>query len=348
VERARGLQTACTTPVFEGMVVDTESEDARFTRKFVLSQLLSDHPNECMTCEVNGACALQDLVYEYDVEWPSHNGARHQYPIDPDPNPFIFIDLNKCILCTRCVRACSEIQGRDVWAIANRGFKSKLVAGADQNLLDAGCESCGQCVAYCPVGALYDKMSVGKGRLSQIMKVRTTCSYCGVGCNYDLNVRGNKVIRVTSASDAPVNGRALCVKGRYGYDYIHHADRLTRPLVRAKWLDAGQVNEKLANGDWRLKTIATPEPKKGRQKGRRGLEAAAHDDAMPPAEYIEVDWDTALNVVTRKWAQVKAESGGDAFAVLTSAKCTNEENFLVAKFTRQVLATNSIDHCARL
>lgn len=348
VERARGLQTACTTPVFEGMVVDTESEDARFTRKFVLSQLLSDHPNECMTCEVNGACALQDLVYEYDVEWPNHNGARHQYPIDPDPNPFIFIDRNKCILCTRCVRACSEIQNRDVWAIANRGFKSKLVAGADQNLLDADCESCGQCVAYCPVGALYDKMSVGKGRLSQITKVRTTCSYCGVGCNYDLNVRGNKVIRVTSASDAPVNGRALCVKGRYGYDYIHHPDRLTRPLVRAKWLDAGQVNEKLAIGEWRLKMLAAPEPKKGKQKGRRAFDPAAHDEAMPPAEYVEVDWDTALDVVTRKWAQVKAESGGDAFAVLTSAKCTNEENFLVAKFTRQVLATNSIDHCARL
>ncbi len=146
------------------MVVNTESEDARATRKFVLNTLLTDHPNDCMRCEVNGACELQDLVYEYDVEWPVHDGARHEYPVDPDPNPFIFIDRNKCILCTRCVRACAEIQNRDVWAIASRGFKSKLVAGADQNLLDASCESCGQCVSYCPVGALYDKMSVGKGR----------------------------------------------------------------------------------------------------------------------------------------------------------------------------------------
>ena len=349
VEKARGLQTACTTPVFEGMVVNTESEDARSTRKFVLDALLSDHPNDCMRCEVNGACELQDLVYEYDVEWPVHDGARHEYPVDSDPNPFIFVDRNKCVLCTRCVRACAEVQNRDVWAIANRGFKSKLVAGADQNLLDANCESCGQCVAYCPVGALYDKMSVGKGRPGQVTKVRTTCSYCGVGCNYDLNVRNGKIIRVTSAGDAPVNGRALCVKGRYGYDYVHHPDRLTRPLVQTKWLDASQVSKKLASGEWRMKMVARPEPKKGRRKGNLPKAPGVHnEDGLPPVEYVEVDWDTALDVVTRKWAQVKAESGGDAFAVLTSAKCTNEENYLVNKLTRQVLATNSIDHCARL
>ena len=205
-----------------------------------------------MTCEVNGDCELQDLVYEYEVAWPEHDGARHTYPINPDPNPFIFIDLNKCILCTRCVRACAEMQNRDVWNIANRGFDSKLVAGADQLLLDARCESCGQCVAYCPVGALYDKMSVGRGRVSRITKVRTTCSYCGVGCNFDLNVSNNKVIRVTSATDAPVNGHATCVKGRYGYDYVHHPDRLKRPLVRAQWLDATELAQRTGNGEWRM------------------------------------------------------------------------------------------------
>jgi formate dehydrogenase major subunit/formate dehydrogenase alpha subunit len=197
-------------------------------------------------------------------------------------------------------------------------------------------------------------MSLGLGRASQATKVRTTCSYCGVGCNYDLNVRNGKVIRVTSASDAPVNGRALCVKGRYWYDYIHHPERLTRPLVRPKWLDPGQVEEKLASGEWRMKSIAAAEPKKGRRKGAaavppgKQLSAGPHESADPVAQYVEVDWDTALDVVTRKWAQVKAESGGDAFAVLTSAKCTNEENYLVNKLTRQVLQTNSLDHCARL
>ena len=168
------------------------------------------------------------------------------YEIDPDPNPFILVDRNKCIVCGRCVRACAEIQNRDVWNFAQRGFQTKLVAGADQLMLDARCESCGQCVAYCPVGALHDKMSLGLGRPNQVTKVRTTCSYCGVGCTFDLNVRDGKVVRVTSAEDAPVNGLSLCVKGRYGYDYVHHADRLTRPLVRAKWLEG--VEEKL--GGW--------------------------------------------------------------------------------------------------
>jgi predicted molibdopterin-dependent oxidoreductase YjgC len=333
VEKARTLQTACTTPIVEGMVVNTESLEVRETRRFILEMLLTDHPNDCMTCEVNGDCALQDLVYDYGVEWPEHNGARHEYPIDPDPNPFIVIDLNKCILCGRCVRACSEIQNRDVWSFAHRGFESRLVAGADQPMLDARCESCGQCVAYCPVGALYDKMSLGLGRPNQVDKVRTTCSYCGVGCNFDLNVRDGKIVRVTSTPEATVNGLALCVKGRYGYDYVHHSDRLTRPLVRARWLD--DVEQRVADGDWEV--AGTPDGQTSSDNG-----------AIKPDAFIETDWDTALGMVARKFTTVKEESGGDAFALLASAKCTNEENYLFNKFTRQILATNSIDHCARL
>jgi formate dehydrogenase major subunit/formate dehydrogenase alpha subunit len=228
------------------------------------------------------------------------------------------------------------MQNRDVWSFAHRGFKNKLVAGADQPMLDARCESCGQCVAYCPVGALYDKMSLGLGRPSQTTKVRTTCSYCGVGCNFDLNVRDGKIVRVTSTTEAPVNGLALCVKGRYGYDYVHHPDRLTRPLVRAKWLS--DVDGRLARGEWEI--AGTPEER---------TEAAPSDNgAVTPNTFIEIDWETALDVVSGKFTQVKAEHGGDAFAVLASAKCTNEENFLINKFTRQILATNTIDHCARL
>lgn len=348
VEKARGVQTACTTPVFEGMVVDTESQAARETRRFVLEMLLSDHPNECMTCEVNGACELQDLVYEYDVPWPAGPGVRHAYPINPDPGPFIFIDRNKCILCTRCVRACAEIQNRDVWNIANRGFKSKLVAGNDQVLADARCESCGQCVAYCPTGALFDKMSVGAGRAGQITKVRTTCGYCGVGCNFDLNVRNGKVVRVTSAPDAPVNGMALCVKGRYGYDYVKHPDRLTRPLVRERWLDPEQLSARKASGEWQ--SVTPPEPR-GRKKGGSRAGAGSHASLAPAPDktgWVAVDWDTALDVVAGRLSTIKAESGGDAVALLASAKCTNEENYLFNKLARQVIGTNNIDHCARL
>jgi predicted molibdopterin-dependent oxidoreductase YjgC len=339
VEKARGLQTACTTPVVEGMAVDTQSEEARETRRWVLGVLLSDHPNECMKCEVNGDCELQDLVYEYDVPWPEEGGKRHLYPVDPDPNPFVFIDRNKCIVCTRCVRACSEIQNRDVWSVAGRGFDSKLVTGADQPMLEARCESCGQCVAYCPVGALFDKMSVGRGRQSQVEKVRTTCSYCGVGCNYDLNVRDGRVIRVTTAPDAPVNGLAACVKGRYGYDYVHHAERLTRPLVRRYLLEGGEkplVQPHASGGPGRAAAAARP--------------PASTAAALPglASDLVETDWDTALDLVAQRFARIKRESGGDALAVLTSAKCTTEENYLVNKFARQVLGTNNIDHCARL
>ncbi len=326
VEKARTLQTACTTPVAPGMAVNTESEEVRATRKFVLEMLLTDHPNDCMTCEANGDCELQDLVYDYGIEWPEHSGQRHTYEIDSDPNPFVFVDLNKCIVCGRCVRACGEIQNRDVWNFAQRGFETKLVAGADQFMLDARCESCGQCVAYCPVGALHDKMSLGLGRPNQVSKVRTTCSYCGVGCTFDLNVRDGRVVRVTSAEDAPVNGLSLCVKGRYGYDYLHHPDRLTRPLVRAKWLAGAE--ERLASGEWRVANSQSPTPN--------------------PDDLVETDWDSALDLVANRFAEVRKEHGSDAFALLASAKCTNEENYLFNKFTRQILATNSIDHCARL
>ena len=313
VEKARTLQTACTTPVFEGMVVDTESEDARATRRFVLEMLLSDHPNDCMKCEVDGDCELQDLAYEYDVPWPESEGKRHAYETDSDPNPFVAVDLNKCVLCGRCVRACAEIQARNVWSFASRGFQSKLVAGADQSMLEARCESCGQCIAYCPVGALYDKLSLKKARVNKIHKVRTTCPYCGVGCNMDLNVSDGRIVRATSTPEAPVNGMALCVKGRFGYDFVHHSDRLQSPQVRRYLLEGGDKGK----GD--------------------------HWD-----ELVDVDWDTALDISARRLREIRDAYGSDSIGVLTSAKCLNEENFLMNKFARQVIGTNNIDHCARL
>jgi predicted molibdopterin-dependent oxidoreductase YjgC len=283
-----------------------------------------------MTCEVNGDCELQDLAYEYEVAWPEYHGARHNYPVDADPNPFIVIDRNKCVLCGRCVRACGEIQNRDVWSFAHRGFSTKLVAGTDQLMLDARCESCGQCVAYCPVGALYDRMSSKLARVNKVHKVRTTCSYCGVGCTFDLNVRDGRIVRVTSAPDAPVNGMNLCVKGRYGYDYVHHPDRLQRPMVRAKWLAPALLQEQVDSGAW-----SAPAAESG-------------EGTITPDTFVETDWDTALDLVAAQLGRIKEEHGGGAFAVLASAKCTNEENYVIQKFSRAVLGTNNVDHCARL
>jgi predicted molibdopterin-dependent oxidoreductase YjgC len=296
VEKMRGLVASCTLPVGEGMIVHTETPKVVEERKFVLEMLLTDHPNDCMVCEQDGGCELQNAVYQYQVPWPQHKGKRHSYPANGDPNPFVFTDFDKCILCTRCVRACAEIQGRNVWGVAYRGFNDRIVAGADVTMLEAGCESCGACAAYCPTGALTDKPSRGAGRSYQFQKVTTTCTYCGVGCQFDLNVKGGKVVKVTSNPGAPVNGMALCVKGRYGNEFIHHPDRLTKPLVK-----------------------------------RDG-------------QFVESTWDEALDLIAQNLVKAK----GDAFAVLASAKATNEENYLIQKFARTVMETNNVDHCARL
>lgn len=307
VEGMRGASTACTLPAAEGMKVHTQTQTLVDLRRFVLTMLLSDHPNDCMKCEVDGACELQRWVYEYQVEWPEHSGARHAYPIDSDPNPVVMVDMNKCILCGRCVRTCQEIQGCFVWNFSQRGFNTKVVAGADQTMLEAHCESCGNCVAACPVGALFDKPSVGWGRAAYQKKVRTTCTYCGVGCQFDFNVKNGRITRVTSADDAPVNGYALCVKGRYGWDFIHRPDRLTTPLIR---------DESVTDGPW--------------------------------PGFREATWEEALDLVAKKLAYYRDTTGPDSVAYLTSAKCTNEENYLMQKLARAVGKTNNVDHCARL
>ncbi len=312
VQGQRFLQAACVTTVWEGMVVFTRSEKVLRSRRSTLELMLANHPQDCLVCDSSGACELQDLAYDYQVEVPKWGSKGGRYKVDSDPNPFVRVDFNKCILCRRCVLACAEVQGRFVWGVGYRGFEEKIVAGADTTMLEARCESCGQCSAYCPTGALSDKLSYGLGRAHQIHKVTTTCSYCGVGCQFDLNVKDGRVIGVTSKPDAAVNGMALCVKGRYGFDYIHHPDRLTKPKVRQYLLDGGT-----------------------RVNGERGA-------------WVDVDWETALRISAQKLRETRDKYGSDSIGVLTSAKCTNEENYLMNKFARQVIGTNNIDHCARL
>ncbi len=310
VEKQRFLQAACVFPVSDGLVVHTDSPRVINSRRKTLELMLANHPQDCLTCDMSGSCELQDLAYEYQVTVPAWGSKGTRYVADSDPNPFVRVDFNKCILCRRCVQACAEIQVRNVWGVAYRGFEEQIVAGAGTTMLEARCESCGQCAAYCPTGALSDKMSHGLGRAHQVRKVTTTCAYCGVGCQFDLNVKDGRVVQVTSNPNAPVNGMALCVKGRYGYDFIHHPDRLTKPRVRQYLLD-------------------------GKPKVK--------DDA-----WVEVDWETALDLTARKLREARDTHGADRVGVLTSAKCLNEENYLMNKFARQVIGTNNIDHCARL
>jgi predicted molibdopterin-dependent oxidoreductase YjgC len=311
VEGTRTLPVACATNVWDGMRIFTNTERVRNSRKLTLELMLANHPQDCLTCEASGSCELQDLAYDYQVEVPEWGSKGTRYEADCDPNPFIRVNMNKCILCRRCVQACEEIQGRFVWGVAYRGFQEEIVAGAGTTMLEARCESCGQCVAYCPTGALSDRMSFGLGRPHQIKKVTTTCTYCGVGCQLDLNIKDGVIVGVTSNPDAPVNGMALCVKGRYGYDFVHHHERLKKPLVRKYLLDGSP-----------------------RSKDR--------------GEWVEVDWNQALELAADKLQETRDKYGPDRIGILTSAKCLNEENYLMNKFSRQVIGTNNIDHCARL
>jgi formate dehydrogenase major subunit/formate dehydrogenase alpha subunit len=310
-------QASCTLPVNEGMAVQTETPALIESRRTVLELLLSNYSDAGYTAVETaspngGETEFTHWVNYYHAQPPDEVTPAARYPVNSDPNPFVWVDLNKCILCSRCVRACAEVQGRFVWGLAERGFDTRIVAGVDTTMLDARCESCGACVAYCPTGALDNKMSIGLGRPDKL--VTTTCTYCGVGCQFDLNVKNGRIIRVTSNPKAPVNGMRLCVKGRYGYDFVHHPDRLTKPKVRRYLLEGAGVRDK-ASG--------------------RG-------------EWVEVDWDTALSITARKLREARNTSGPDSVGILASAKCLNEENYLMNKLARQVIGTNNIDHCARL
>lgn len=301
IKGAPTLQAACTFPVSEGMDVMTNSPEVVMARRTVVELLLADHPLDCMTCESAGNCELQNLAYELDIkESPFPMSREKTFPVDPDPNPMIYWDMNKCVLCRRCVRACHHIEGADVLTVSDRGFPATISTAFGDTLENSACEFCGQCVQFCPVNAISEKMPRRKVREWDVKKVRTTCAYCGCGCNLDLHVKDNQIVKVRANFDAQANEGALCVKGRFGYDYVNHPDRLTTPLVRK---------------DGKL---------------------------------IESTWDEALGVVAQKLGAIKQEHGADALGVLTSARCTNEENYVIQKFARAVLGTNNIDHCARL
>lgn len=222
---------ACTTPVASNMEVTTETASIRAMRKNIIELLLSNHPNDCMQCEATGNCTLQDLSYEYEADGSRFEGEKWNLPVRQD-NPFIAYDPNKCVLCGRCTRICNEVVMAGTISLRGRGFHSMPDTSFSKPRSLDNCEFCGQCVSTCPTGALIDKKGKGRGRDYEMRKVRTTCSYCGTGCNFDLNVKDGKVVKITSAYDAPVNRGNLCIKGRYGYDFIHSFERIKNPLIR--------------------------------------------------------------------------------------------------------------------
>jgi len=287
--------TSCTTPVSERMEVITSNANIQALRKTVLELILSDHPNDCMVCEGAGDCRLQELAYSYGIRENRFEGERRTYKTG-DRNPFIRRDLEKCIMCGRCVKVCDEVQGVEAIDFGYRGFKSKICTAFERNL---DCEFCGQCVSVCPTGALTGKLWTQKGRHIDVKEVDTVCSYCGTGCNITLRVRGNEIIRVTSKEETWNEGW-LCVKGRFGYKFVNNPERLKTPLIKK-------------NG-----------------------------------QFEEVSWDEAYDYIGTRLNEIKSEHGPDSIGGLSSARCTNEENYLFQKFMRAAVGTNNVDHCARL
>lgn len=235
IEGQPGLHTACTRLASEGMVVRSESETVRAARKGVLELMLSAHRVGCATCDRDGDCLLQDYAYEYgadDRRFGVHEVTRGRNYTSL--SKAIAYDVDRCIRCWRCVRFCAEVQMAEALTVKGRSCRAEVSTAFDVDLIESTCELCGGCISTCPTGAMMDRAAMGKGRSKDLDRVRTTCAYCGVGCQLDLNVhrRTGRVVRVTSEVGGLPNDGNLCVKGKFGFQFIHSPERLTHPMIR--------------------------------------------------------------------------------------------------------------------
>lgn len=250
IEGRNGTPSSCTTPVMEGQVVHTQTGRLKSLRKGVMELYISDHPLDCLTCAANGDCELQDMagaVGLRDVRY-GQDGANHVFkqgrndgalnakwmPKD-ESNPYFTYDPSKCIVCSRCVRACEEVQGTFALTIEGRGFNSRVSPGMHESFLGSECVSCGACVQACPTATLTEKsvIEIGQPEHSKV----TTCAYCGVGCSFKAEMRGEELVRMVPYKDGKANRGHSCVKGRFAYGYAHHKDRILKPMIREKITD---------------------------------------------------------------------------------------------------------------
>lgn len=240
IEGARGMPASCTTPVAEGMKVVTQNQRLADVRRGIMELYISDHPLDCLTCSANGDCELQDMAGAVGLREVRYNpqGKNHLQSVKDESNPYFSFDPSKCIVCSRCVRACEETQGTFALTIDGRGFDSKVSPGQNQAFMDSECVSCGACVQACPTATLMEKSVIEHGTPEHA--VVTTCAYCGVGCSFRAEMKGDQVIRMVPHKDGKANHGHSCVKGRFAFGYATHKDRITKPMIRKNISDPWQ------------------------------------------------------------------------------------------------------------
>ena len=305
IEKMPKLQTACTTPVAEGMVVATETPEIAQARKSTLQLLLGNHPLDCPVCDAGGQCELQDMTFKYGAA-DSFYAEPKNHREEQQWSPVVFFDRPRCILCYRCVRMCGE--GMDVFAlgIQNRGSSSVIAPNvpaelSPEHLAHVDCEQCGMCIDVCPVGALTSGTYRYKTRPWEMNHVSTVCTHCGDGCKTTLGVRstneGTEIMRGDNRDKSGMNGDFLCNKGRYAFDFANQPERLSKPLVR-----------------------------------------------QPDGKLKPVSWEEALSFAGNKLRELRDTRGPQSIGVIGSNRTTNEESYLLQKFARTVIGTNNVDH----
>ncbi len=237
IEGRNGYPASCTTPVESGMKVHTQSEKLTSLRRGVMELYMSDHPLDPFECKAGGKCELHEMARVVGLErvrYADHGRTHRELPVD-ESNPYFSFDPSRCIVCSRCVRACDEIQGTFALTIDGRGFNSQMSPGQHQHYSDSECVSCGACVQACPTDALMEKTVLEKGRADRA--IITTCAYCGVGCSFKAEIRGDQIVRMVPNKNGLPNHGHSCVKGRFAWGYATHPDRVTKPMIRQRTSD---------------------------------------------------------------------------------------------------------------